>query len=215
MKIITLPKREKTEYYSYSRVDLLPYIQDNPRRILDVGCGLGYTAEMLKDKYRAEYTAGIELNPETAAEAEKKLDDVYVLDLNKDQVPLKNEQFDLIVMSDILEHLAEPQEFLKKVQELLLPQGEAIVSIPNVSNWRVLFMLIFKGDWRYSDAGIMDKTHLRFFTRKSAIRMFTESGFKIRKTGSRKRFIDKCLNIISLTLFRQFFITQYYFSLHK
>jgi len=214
VKITPIPKKI-TEYYSYSRVDILPYIQKNPRRILDVGCGLGLTAEMLKNKFRAEYTAGIELNPETAAEAKKKLDDVYVLDLNKDQLPLKNEQFDLIVMSDILEHLAEPLEFLLKVRELLHPQGQAVVSIPNVSNWRILFMVIFKGDWRYTDSGIMDKTHLRFFTRKSAVRMFTESGYKIIMTGNRKRLIDKCLNILSLTLFRQVFITQYYFTLQR
>ena len=91
--------------------------------------------------------------------------------------------------------------------------GQAVVSIPNVRNWRVLFMLFFKGDWKYEQSGIMDKTHLRFFTRKSAARMLKESGYIIRKTGCRIRPKDRIFNILTLCFFKHFFVTQYYFNL--
>jgi len=211
----SLKEKYREDYYSHCRTDLLPFINGNPEYILDIGCSKGLTGKLFKEHFEAKYVAGVEVNPDAASIAEEHLDDVYVLDLNKEPLPGEDDFFDLMILGDILEHLVEPYSLLKAVHKKLKNGGQAIISVPNIRNWRILFELIFKGDWRYVDAGVLDKTHLRFFARKSMKRMIFETGFEIKKYGCRLRFLEKILNILSLSIFKGFLTSQNYFSIIK
>ena len=211
----TLKEKYREDYYSHCRTDLLPFVNGNPEYILDIGCSKGLTGKLFKDRFKAKYVGGVEVNPDAASVAEEHLDDIYILDLNKEPLPGKDDFFDLVILGDILEHLIEPYSLLKAVYKKLRNGGQAIISVPNIRNWRILFELIFRGDWRYIDAGVLDKTHLRFFTRKSAERMISEAGFKIEKYGYRLRLLEKILNILSLSIFKGFLTSQNYFSIIK
>jgi 2-polyprenyl-3-methyl-5-hydroxy-6-metoxy-1,4-benzoquinol methylase len=91
---------------------------------------------------------------------------------------LEGKRFERVLLLDLLEHLQRPEVLLRQCHEVLEPKGELIVSVPNVANITVRLMLLF-GKFDYTDRGILDKTHLRFFTRKTVRRMVEESGFTI------------------------------------
>lgn len=203
------------DYHSHVREDLVKYVSGGPKVILDIGCGKGLTAKFVKDKFGADRAIGIELDKDAGEEAGKVLDEIYILDLNQEAFPDAVNNIDLIILGDILEHLIDPYSLLRILRERLTKNGQIILSIPNIRNWRVLCAIIFKADWRYRDSGIMDKTHLRFFTKKSVIRMINDAGLKLEKYGYRLRLPERILNIFTLTLFRNFFTSQMYFSIKK
>ncbi len=170
---------ENENYYQYVRTELIEVIPLGKHRVLEVGCAEGATGMALKNNGCASEVVGIELIPEVAATAEKKLDHVVCGDVEKltlHEPWFIEKSFDYIICGDILEHLKDPWEQLKRLLGLLKPGGKIIVSLPNVRCYRVSFPLIFSGDWNYRDAGILDSTHLRFFTKKTSIQMLTEAG---------------------------------------
>lgn len=87
--------------------------------------------------------------------------------------------FDLVVCNDVLEHMADPQKALATIRAKMAADGRLVGSLPNVRSVWVLLDLLFRRDWRYRESGVLDSTHLRFFTFKSARRLLTESGFEI------------------------------------
>ncbi len=89
-------------------------------------------------------------------------------------------RYDAVIFADVLEHLADPTEALRRVRAILArPSGQLVLSLPNVRHISIISDLLFRGDWRYRSAGILDQTHLRFFTRKSAVRLLQETGFHL------------------------------------
>lgn len=207
-----LKAKKNEEYYSHARYDLLPYVTIIPKRILDVGCGRGLTGELMKRHFKAEFAAGVEMDIAAAKEASGRLDKVVVIDLNRDKLVWEGEKFDLIILGDVLEHLAEPQKLLTVLKGIIEKEGIIVLSVPNARNWRMISMLLFKGDWKYEKSGLMDKTHLRFYTLKSVKRLFIEFGFKPVKTGGRKRICDAILNALTLNLISGIFINQLYIT---
>lgn len=203
------------DYHSHIRKDLLPFVIGTPKTILDIGCGRGLTGKYFKEYFKSEFVAGIEANKSAAIFAKENLDKVITIDLNKEVLELGEKKFDLVILGDIVEHLFDPLEILKKVYQHTTDTGQIIVSTPNVRNWRLLSNLIFCGDWKYTESGILDSTHLKFFTKKSLKRMIEEAGFKTTKYGSRLRLPEKMLNILTLTVFRDFFSSQHYISAIK
>ena len=213
--IIAFINSKKEGYFQHTRDDLFRLIKGNPDSILDVGCGYGLTAKRIKERFNSKLAFGIEINREAAIKAEENLDGVLVIDLNKTcELPLK-EKFDLIILADILEHLANPIDLLVSLKNLLNENGQIIISIPNIRNWRIIFELIFKGDWRYRNKGILDSTHLRFFTKKSAERMIKSAGYYEEAYNYRLRLFDKLINILTFTIIKDFLITQHFFSVFK
>jgi 2-polyprenyl-3-methyl-5-hydroxy-6-metoxy-1,4-benzoquinol methylase len=161
---------------------MLAFVPRDVRRVLEVGCGEGRFGAKLK-RERAElgidlHVTGIEIDRERAAVAASQLDHVIVANLDQDKLDLPAAAFDCVVCNDVLEHLVTPWHVLKTLATLLRPGGYVVASIPNVQYWGVLKGLIFNGDWRYEDEGVLDVTHLRFFTRRSIKRMFEEAGFE-------------------------------------
>jgi 2-polyprenyl-3-methyl-5-hydroxy-6-metoxy-1,4-benzoquinol methylase len=117
--------------------------------------------------------------------------------------------FDYVVCGDILEHLKDPYAILRRIMEWLNPGGKLLVCLPNIRNYRVLQDLLILGEWKYVPAGILDRTHLRFFTRRSCKRMLQEAGFDVYHDhmvvdGGRKRMFDR----MTLGLFEEFLGAQ-------
>ena len=172
-----LMKIKKDEYYNNTRPDVQQLINSSSRVLLDVGCGTGNLAFELKNKLNAE-AWGIEYNDEAAAAAEEKLDKVIPGKIEDTLNELPDNYFDTIIFADVLEHLIDPYSVLEKIKGKLSPGGEVVASIPNVRHWSVVKQLL-EGRWDYQEWGIMDSTHLRFFTRQSIQSMFNKAGYKI------------------------------------
>ncbi|MDD2656683.1 MAG: class I SAM-dependent methyltransferase [Patescibacteria group bacterium] len=165
-------------YYNQTRPEMLKYIPDSAKKILDVGCGEGTFSKQLKEKNTREIW-GIELDEKSAEIARQKLDKVFVGDVNSLIDKLPDNYFDVIIFNDILEHLVDPYQILNKIKTKLTPEAIVVSSLPNVRYLLNLVNLIFKKQWKYEDSGILDKTHLRFFTEKSIKDMFDSLHYEL------------------------------------
>lgn len=143
--------------------------------VLDVGCSVGYLADALTE--RGCTVSGIEFDAEAAERARPKLDQLVVGDLN--ELPLAEafagRTFDRIVFGDVLEHLIDPVAVLRSAVEILAPEGQIVISVPNVAHGSLRLALL-QGRWRYRDTGLLDRTHIRFFTLDSLHEMLAEAG---------------------------------------
>jgi O-antigen biosynthesis protein len=148
------------------------------KRVLDVGCATGNLAEVLAG--RGCRVTGIEIDPEAARQAEKHCErvivgDVESLDLGAE---LDEADFDVIVFGDVLEHLKDPLRTLRRFKPFLQTEGYVIASIPNIAHGSVRLALM-QGRFRYRSLGLVDDTHLRFFTRETVEQLFDDAGFLI------------------------------------
>ncbi len=168
------------DYYALSRPEMLKYIPKDSKRILDVGCGQGLFGKLLKEKFGSEVW-GIEMDTDSAEISKTKLDKVMTGDVMHIVETLEPYLFDCIVFNDVLEHLSDPYILLQKVKKLLKPDGVVVCSLPNVRYIGNLKRLMIDKQWRYEDAGILDKTHLRFFTKKSIIDTFEALDYELIK----------------------------------
>jgi O-antigen biosynthesis protein len=150
------------------------------KRVLDVGISTGYVAEVLAK--RGCRVTGIELDPEAARQAEEHCERVVVGDVETLDVyeKLGGERFDVIVFGDVLEHLRDPLRTIERLKPLLHPEGYVVASIPNVAHGSVRLALM-QGRFQYQPLGLLDNTHLRFFTRESMQQLFSDAGFEIVK----------------------------------
>ena len=147
--------------------------------ILDVGCGYATTSERLRRL--GNHVTGIESSAQAVTVATKRLDEVVSADLQDFEgvaAALGARLFDCIVFADVLEHLAWPEEVLKTYVRHMAPGGFVLVSLPNVGLWSVRLSLL-AGRFEYADTGILDRTHLRFFTRRSARRLIERAGLRV------------------------------------
>ncbi len=140
-------------------------------RVLDAGCGFATTSERIQQL--GNEVTGIEESALACEVASQRLSRVVQADLQ--HADLGDEQFDVLIFADVLEHVAWPVGVLRKYLRWLAPNGSVIVSLPNVGLWSVRFAHLF-GRWEYEETGVLDRTHLRFFTRKSARWLLGESG---------------------------------------
>lgn len=201
-------------YYKCQRPELIRHIQPGQNRILDVGCAEGLLGESLKQQGLASEVVGIELFPDAAKVAETRLDRVICGDIelmSYEALGSEPESFDYIICGDVLEHLRDPWTLLSWLVALLKKDGLLIVSVPNVRHWSVLFPLLFQGEWKYQSHGIMDQTHLRFFTKKSAVQMFMDSGITLLscKGSPLRRKKDKWINLLLLGMGSPFVSVQW------
>ncbi len=159
-------------YFEQARSEIEPLLPAHAAQVLEVGCGRGATLHWLKASGRCEHTVGIELFEGAAAAARAVVDEVHSGNAEVlVQHALSPAAFDLVLCLDVLEHLVDPWAFMGQVQRLLKPGGQVVASIPNVRHARVVLPLLLQGRWQYEDAGQLDRTHLRFFTRESALQL--------------------------------------------
>jgi 2-polyprenyl-3-methyl-5-hydroxy-6-metoxy-1,4-benzoquinol methylase len=165
------------EYFGCERPEMAGWVRPEQRRILDVGCGSGRFGVLLKANANREVW-GVEPNAAAAAEAAKVLDRA-VAGLFEEGVDLPEGYFDCVVFNDVLEHLPAPDGALRLAHRLLKQGGTVVASIPNIRHFPTQWRLCANGEWEYRDCGVLDRTHLRFFTRSSIQALFQETGFQI------------------------------------
>ena len=202
------------EYYKCDRPELATHVLAGANRVLDLGCAEGLLGLSLKQQGLAVEVVGIELFEQAAKVAEARLDRVICGDiemLDWDGLELAKGSFDCILCGDVLEHLRDPWRVLAWLASLLKPEGRLIASLPNVRHWSVVFPLLLQGKWEYRGHGILDRTHLRFFTRKTAIQMFKDCGLRV-VTCEGSRLLgkkDNLLNLAMLGMGREFVTVQW------
>ncbi|MDR2955127.1 MAG: class I SAM-dependent methyltransferase [Prevotella sp.] len=182
-------------YYTSERAELIPFIPKDINKTLDVGCASGSFSMQLKKVFDVE-TWGIEMVEEVAAIAETKIDHVLKGSFDDVYGKLPKKYFDCVFFNDVLEHMIDPESCLRKIKENLAPGKIVIASIPNIRHLNVLKELLLRKDWKYTDSGIMDKTHVRFFTKRSIIRMFDDCGYKILNIKGINSISPYCLTSI-------------------
>lgn len=209
---------DNIEYFSQVRREIFPFLPEKMGRVLEVGCGTGDTLGYIKQQGRCDWAGGIELVSSAAAIARGKVDLVIEGDIEAMELPFEEGSLDVILCLDILEHLVDPWRAVKKLDKVLKPGGILIASIPNVRHCRLVFPLLFQGKWQYRDSGILDKTHLRFFVRESAIALMGSSGLKVeavRTTGLDLGSRGWIANLLTLGLFKSFFERQFLICARK
>jgi len=167
---------------NYAPVGLLEMVNPAPKRVLDLGCFCGGSGRWLKQRFPGCEVIGIEMLDKAAAMAAQIYDQVIVGTFEQvdfEKTGLKPGSFDAIIAADVLEHIYNPWQALQRLKHLLAPNGAIYVSLPNVRNLNVLSALA-SGQWRYEGAGILDITHIRFFTLSQASEMLTQTGWLIR-----------------------------------
>lgn len=210
-----MEKETLEKYYECERSEMLEFIPLESKKILELGCANGRFSSSIKDRQSVEIW-GIEYNAEAAANAAKRLDKVINDDIANalDELPLN--YFDCVVCNDILEHLPDPVEILKSLRKHITNDGVLVSSIPNVRYLPVLYEILIRKDFKYRDSGVLDNTHLRFFTNKSIIRLFDLSGYKVMNIKGLKAavpFLYKCafllVNILTLGYYKDSSFIQF------
>ncbi|MDJ1157144.1 methyltransferase domain-containing protein [Chelatococcus sp. SYSU_G07232] len=168
-------------YYDTPRAEVLPWLPARVERMLDLGCGGGATTAAVRQARQVAWAGGVEFAPSAAERARRMCDRVWqgdaaALPFEADIAP---GSLDLVLCMDILEHLADPWAMVRRLSGLIGPGGRLIVSVPNVRNWKFIWRLATRGDFRYRDAGLLDRTHLRFFVRATAIELATCGGLTL------------------------------------
>lgn len=174
---------DATGYHDNSRPDLVEMLDIQPRRALDIGCAAGGTGAYLKARFPECRVWGIELNRAAADKARERLDHVLVgkfEEIDLDAAGIEPASLDLVLVADVLEHMYDPWSVMLRIKKYLSPSGRLIISVPNIRYLPLLDDLAH-GYWRYADFGVLDITHLRFFTRRELLRFLHETGFSAKQ----------------------------------
>lgn len=170
-------------YFEIANPEIPRILEALPRglEVLDVGCGSGVHGAELK-RIHGHRITGVDLSESSIQKASMRLDDAFVADVTQPELyPFFGvRQFDVILFSDILEHLYSPLEVLRRHCQLLAPGGHILISLPNVAIWNVRLELL-AGRFEYQDTGTLDRTHIRFFTRRTFQRFLKEAGLLVRQ----------------------------------
>ncbi len=189
-------------YFQSTRPEMMAFLPQRCQRTLELGCGEGGFSASLRPGVE---TWGIERDAQAAAVAATRLH--RVLHGAYDQVAreLPDDYFDVVICNDVIEHVPDHDALLQSLRAKLVSGGHLVASIPNMRHFPTLAELLFKKDWRYRNAGLLDRTHLRFFTERSIRRTLEENGFRIevlrginQPRSSRKRLITNLIALLTL-----------------
>lgn len=191
------------EYYNQARNEMLEFVPQNAKKILECGCSKGFFGKVIKARQDCQYWA-IELDEESANIAKQHLDNVLIGTIEEKLLEVQNIKFDCIIFNDVLEHLVDPYKILIECKKYLSPNGVIVSSIPNIRYYQQLYFLIFHKTWEYTEYGILDRTHLRFFTYKSLILTFKRLNYEIIKIEGINKTQNKLFHIFNFLTFRFF-----------
>jgi SAM-dependent methyltransferase len=199
-------------YFTHARPEMWPFVPESTLQLLDVGCGAGAFGAALKERRPQLTVTGVEVDPDAAESARAHLDFVFTGDARSALPRLDGRKFDTIVLNDVLEHVVDPEDLLQQLRPLVAEGGRVVASIPNVREFFTVKDLVLDGRWEYSEEGILDRTHLRFFTRSSIPGLFARGGYAveqiegINRTGSSK---FRLFNLVTLGRFADMGFLQY------
>ncbi len=166
---------DAVNYYQNYRNEMQPLLPEKYSRVLEIGCGEGYFRSNLKLEH--EYW-GVEPTAEVAHRATERLDKVLIGTYEEVANHIPSAYFDLVICNDVIEHMTDHDRFLQAIKSKIKPGGCLVASIPNVRHILNLFEVLVKKDWQYKNAGILDRTHFRFFTKKSLERIIIDNGYQ-------------------------------------
>jgi len=205
------------DYFSGARHDMVADLPANPdAAILELGCGDGSTGALVRATNNDSTYVRIELDPVAAARAHARLTSVIVGDIATLDLSAHDARFDAVIASEVLEHLVDPWEALAKLASCLKPGGLLLASSPNLAHWRVIARLT-RGHFDHSETGVMDRSHLRWFTPKSYAGLFQSAGLivdrlqPITPPASRTRLLNK----LTGHRIEHLLMTQIYVMAHK
>lgn len=217
LQVTTSEFRER--YHALVRHDVIPLMPKVGGTLLDVGGGVGATAAYVKEQGFVGRAGVVDLVADHSTNI--KLDFRKAGDLEEpeflDSVVAEQGPFSIILCLDILEHLVDPWSVVSRLHSGLAPGGFIVASIPNIRNYKAILPLVFRNKWTLEDAGILDRTHLRFFVRSTAIELMTSSGLKIEEiipapSGGRK---VKIFRKMTLGMLDSFTDSQYLIRVKK
>ncbi len=160
-----------------AHAQIIDLIESN-KKVLEIGCATGYISRCLTKAKQCKVT-GVEIDHPASQKAKQYCENIIIGNIEDDAIFAQIEgTYDIIVMAAVLEHLVNPEKVLTKIRDLINPSGYAIITLPNIANWKVRKEIVF-GRFEYEDYGILDKGHLRFFTYHSAKRLIEKCGYDI------------------------------------
>jgi 2-polyprenyl-3-methyl-5-hydroxy-6-metoxy-1,4-benzoquinol methylase len=207
-------------YFGNVRTQIEPLLAERAERVLEIGCSSGETLRWLKATGRAGRAWGIELFEPAAQAARAHAEEVLVGNAETlIDSAFGSDRYELILCLDVLEHMVDPWRFVDTLQHRLAPGGRLVISVPNIRCIKVLLPLVLLGRFRYQEHGILDRTHLRFFTRESALALAAPSQLEVERW---LRYMPPnfsklgLANLLTLGLARDLIATQYLIaSTHK
>ena len=196
-----------------SFVDILPINKE--AKLLEIGTGSGDTAAYALSQGKCNWCCGIELCEQPANEAKQKIQQVIIGNIENLELDLPNSHFDILLMSEVLEHLADPWSVLRKIRPLMKPNSIVVAGSPNVCNRSVIWNLL-QGIWKYEPNGIYDMTHLRWFSPDSYKKMFEDCGYTVDHVGPAfpLRWKAKLLNKLTFQKFQHLLHSQIQLRAH-
>ena len=212
------------DYSTRARNELLVFMKDDrnkPIEVLELGCSMGATLSRIKRMWPKAGVHGVEY-VDTVARIAASMNDVIQGDVENMEIPYKQEQFDYIICADVLEHLRDPEGTIKRFMPYIKKGGHFIISLPNVRHFSVCLSLALLGRFDYADEGILDSTHLRFFTLGTAQEMIERTGLKIEEVQRNfnghpedNELIKKLKGAIEVEMPDELKVYQYYFFASK
>jgi 2-polyprenyl-3-methyl-5-hydroxy-6-metoxy-1,4-benzoquinol methylase len=210
---------KEKKYFSNIRQDMIAYLPAKKDiNFLDIGCSGGDTICFLKSKFLIKKGTGVELfDLPDSNQSNPLIDKMIIGDIQEKNLELPHGSFDVIFCGDVLEHLHDPWGVMEYLKNFLKPDGILIVSIPNIREIRTMYKIFIRGDFKYEQSGILDKTHLRFFCKKNIQQLFIDTGYEILTVNptfktcplqpSRRRINQLTLNLFNEVLAQQFIVT--------
>jgi SAM-dependent methyltransferase len=224
--------REKERgYFNYPRLDLLEMLPAGAGlRLLELGAGDGATLRAAKACGIASYAVGVDIFDPADGGAEgaphqidridrvdrveriDRVDRFIVGNVETMELDLPLDHFDAVLCADVLEHLIDPWEVVRRLARHLRPGGVFLSSVPNLRNHRALAQIVLRGDFHYAEAGLLDRSHLRFFCRKNIRELFVQAGLVIEAMETNMGAYGlrhRAINLLTAGLLREFFVLQY------
>ncbi|EML6500070.1 TPA: glycoside hydrolase family 99-like domain-containing protein [Clostridioides difficile] len=212
-------------YSSLTRYEIIDMIKSHEKesiKVLEIGCGVGATLIEIKNRYKKAQIYGIEIDKNSGYICSKIFNKSIGNIEKMEELEYQDNFFDYIIFADVLEHLKSPWDVLLKVKRYLKNDGNILISLPNIMNISVIEEII-NGSFSYKQAGILDKTHIRFFTLNEMYKLFSDTGYKIEQvkynllslTNEKLDLINKLKSMASVEINEEFSAYQYILRVSK